>query len=265
MEAMKITCSFIIIIFSSSFLIPSFLLYASRSSEPIRVQASNETFYSKGRTQSYPQSNKLPLTIQNKKPDTLIFSNPFYLSNATTMIAKGSIEKSSSINREVQFYVERAVINSTLVTYNVGYYIEDSPIDWFKPELKPLSRELKTKTKTSPDYFKGSGIFLTENESIIEWSAFDQIIDKSNDSIHYAGMIFFSPIVAGKYDGLSFLKSLVGIYEFSIEADEITKSPSRSQVFTSSSSSSTTSATSASSATPHNPKNNLAMTQYSPN
>ena len=159
------------------------------------------------------------------------------------MITKGSIEKSSSINREVQFYVERGVINSTMVTYNVGYYVEDSAIDGSKPELKPLSSDLKT--KTSPNYSKGSGIFLTENEGIIEWDAFDQIIDKSNDTIHYAGMMFFSPIVTGKNDGLSFLKNRVGIYEFSIEADDITKSPSPSHLSTSSSSSSTTSATSA--------------------
>lgn len=237
MKPMKITCSFIIIIFSSSFLILSFMLYACRSSEPIKVQASNETFYSKGQTQSYPQSNSLPLTIQNKKSDTLIFSNPFYLSNATIMLAKVPIEKSSPIIGEVQFYDERGVINSTLVTYNLGYYEEDSTIDGSKLEFKPLSSELKT--KTSPNYSKGYGIYLTENKGIIEWNAFDQIIDKSNDTIHYAGMIFFSPIVTGKNDGLSFLKNRVGIYELSIEADDITKSPSPSQVSTSLSSSTT--------------------------
>ena len=240
---MKITCSFIIIIFSSSFLIVSFMLYAYQSSEPIKVQASNETFYSKGQTQSYPQSNSLHHTIQNKKSDTLIFSNPYYSSNATIMLAKVPIEKSSSINKEVQFYVERGVINSTLVTYNVGYYVEDSTIDGSKPEFKPLSSGLET--KPSPNYSKGSGIFLTENGDIIEWDAFDQIINKSNDTVHYAGMIFFSPVVAGKNDELSLLKNRVGIYEFSIEADDITKSPSPSHLSTSSSSSSTTSATSA--------------------
>ena len=239
---MKITCSFIIIIFSSSFLILSFMLYAYQSSEPIKVQASNETFYSKGQTQSYLQSNSLHQTIQNKKSDTLIFSNPYYSSNATIMLAKVPIEKSSSINK-VQFYVERGVINSTLVTYNVGYYVEDSTIDGSKPEFKPLSRGLET--KPSPNYSKGSGIFLTENGDIIEWDAFDQIINKSNDTVHYAGMIFFSPVVAGKNDELSLLKNRVGIYEFSIEADDITKSPSPSHLSTSSSSSSTTSATSA--------------------
>jgi len=75
------------------------MLYAYQSSEPIKVQASNETFYSKGQTQSYPQSNSLHHTIQNKKSDTLIFSNPYYSSNATIMLAKVPIEKSSSINK----------------------------------------------------------------------------------------------------------------------------------------------------------------------
>ncbi|MDF0682002.1 MAG: hypothetical protein P0116_13670 [Candidatus Nitrosocosmicus sp.] len=231
---MKITCRFIIIIFSSSFLILSFILCDYQSSESIKVQSSNETIYSKGRTQSYPQSNSLPLAIQNNKSDILIFSNPFYLSNATIMLAKVPIEKSSSINREVQFYVERGIINSTLVTYNVGYYVEDSPIDGSKPELKALSTD--PKIKKSPNYAKGSGIFLTENGGIIEWDAFDQIIDKSNDSIHYTGMIFFSPVVADKKDELSLLKNRVGIYEFSIEADDSTKSPSPSDLSTSSSS-----------------------------
>ena len=206
---MKITCSFIIIIFSSSFLILSFILYTCQSSESIRVQASNETFYSKGQTQSYPQSNSLHHTIQNKKSDTLIFSNPYYSSNATIMLAKVPIEKSSSINREVQFYVERGVINSTLVTYNVGYYI-DSKMNGSISDSIPLSIDLMT--ETGPNYSKGSGIFLTENGGIIEWDAFDQIINKSNDTVHYAGMIFFSPVVAGKNDELSLLKNRVGIY-----------------------------------------------------
>ena len=248
MKPVKITCSFIFIISSSSFLILSFSLYAYPSSEPIEVQASNETLYSKGQTQRYQQSNSLPLTIQNKKSDTLIFSNPFYLSNATIVLTKVPIEKSSSVNRGVQFYVERGLIYSTMVTYIVGYYVEDSAIDGFKPELKPISSELKT--KTSPNYSNSFGISLTKNASIIEWSAFDQIIDKSNDAIHYAGMIFFSPIVTGKNDGLYFLKNRVGIYGFPIDADDIINSPSPSHVSTSSSSSSTTSATSTTSTTP---------------
>jgi len=210
------------------------MLYAYQSSEPIKVQASNETLYSKGQIQSYPQSNNLPLTIQNNRSDTLIFTNPFYLSNATTKLAIVPIEKSRSINREVQFYVERGVINSTLVKYNVGYYVKDSTFDRSKPEFNSLSSDLKT--KTSPNYSKSSGIFLTENGSIIGWDAFDQIIDKSNDTIHYAEMIFFSPVVTDKNDELSLLKNRVRIYEFSIEADDITNSPSSSHLPTSSSS-----------------------------
>ena len=37
------------------------------------------------------------------------------------------VENSSdATNREVQFFVERGLINASLVTYNVGYYVEDS-------------------------------------------------------------------------------------------------------------------------------------------
>jgi len=135
---------------------------------------------------------------------------------STIMLAKVPIEKSSSINKEVQFYVERGVINSTLVTYNVGYYVEDSTIDGSKPEFKPLSRGLET--KPSPNYSKGSGIFLTENGDIIEWDAFDQIINNSAGKVPYAGMSFFLPTVNRKYE-LSLLKNRLGSYKFSIDYD----------------------------------------------
>ena len=63
-------------------------------------------------------------------------------------------------------------------------------------DSKPLSIDLKT--KSGPNYAKGSGILLTENGGIIEWDAFDQIISKSDDKILYAGMIFFSPTARQK-------------------------------------------------------------------
>jgi len=159
------------------------------------------------------------------------------------MLGKIPLEKSDTINREAQFFVERGIINTSMVTYNVGYYIKDSKKNGSNSNSIPL--RIDPKTETGPNYANGSGIFLTENGGIIEWDAFDQIINKSNDTVHYAGMIFFSPVVAGKNDELSLLKNRVGIYEFSIEADDITKSPSPSHLSTSSSSSSTTSATSA--------------------
>ncbi len=181
MKSVKISHIIIIIIFtSSSLLINYFMLYAYQSGELINTQAFNETLYNK--SQSYPENNN---------SSTLIFSNPFYLSNATLMLSKIPIEKSSVIDREVQFFVERGVINTSLVTYNVGYYVEDSNMNGSTSDSKPLNIDFKA--EIVPNYAKGSGFFLTENGGIIEWDAFDQIIDKSDDKVLYAGMMFFSP------------------------------------------------------------------------
>ena len=100
------------------------MLFAFQTGEPLSIQAFSETIYSK--SQNYPENNNLTDTTQNNNSSTLIFSNPFYLSNATLMLGKIPVEKSSTINREIQFFVERGVINTSLVTYNVGYYVEDS-------------------------------------------------------------------------------------------------------------------------------------------
>lgn len=214
MKSVKISWCIII---TSSLLIIYSLLFASQSGEPNSIHAFNETLYSK--SQSYPENNNLLGTTQNNNASTLIFSNPFYLSNATLMLGKIPIETLGPINREVQFFVERGVINTSLVTYNMGYYAEDSNMNGSNSDSKPLSIDLKT--ESGPNYAKGSGIFLTENGGIIEWDAFDQIINKSDDKVLYAGMIFFSP-AADKNDELSFLKNRVGLYEFSIDHDTTT-------------------------------------------
>ena len=224
MKSVKISHIIIIIIFtSSSLLINYFMLYAYQSGELINTQAFNETLYNK--SQSYPENNN---------SSTLIFSNPFYLSNATLMLSKIPIEKSSVIDREVQFFVERGVINTSLVTYNVGYYVEDSNMNGSTSDSKPLNIDFKA--EIVPNYAKGSGFFLTENGGIIEWDAFDQIIGKSDDKVLYAGMMFFSPATAtataDKNDEVSFLNNRVGLYEFSIDdADDITNSSSHSSFY----------------------------------
>ncbi len=211
MKPVKISYSIISI---SSLLIIYFMLFAFQTGEPLSIQAFIVTIYSK--YQNYPENNNLTDMAQNNNSSTLIFSNPFYLSNVTLMLGKIPIEKSSTINREIQFFVESGVINTSLVTYNVGYYVEDSNMNGSNSDSKPLSIDLKT--ESGPNYAKGSGILLTENGSIIEWDAFDQIISKSDDKILYAGMIFFSP-TADQNDELSFLKNRVGLYGYSIDHD----------------------------------------------
>ena len=213
---MKISSS-IDIITTSSLLIICFRLFASQSVELVSIQAFNETPYSK--SQNYPENNNLPLTTQNNNSRTSIFSNPFYLSNDTLVLGKIPIEKSNTINREVQFFFERGIINISLVTYNMGYYMEGSSINGYRPDFNPLSIDLNT--KSGPNYAKGFGIFLTENGCIIEWDALDQTINKSDDRILYLGMIFFSPD-ADYNDELSFLKNRMGLYEFSINLDDTT-------------------------------------------
>ena len=210
MKPVKISYS---IISTSPLLIIYFMLFAFKTGEPLSIKAFSETIYRK--YQNYPENNNLTDTTQNNS-STLIFSNPFHLSNATLMLGKTPVEKSSTINREIQFFVERGVINTSLVTYNVGYYVEDSNMDGSNSDPKPLS--IDRKTESGPNYAKGLGILLTENVGIFEWDAFDQIISKSDDKILYAGMIFLSP-TTDKNDELSFLKNPVGLYKFSIDND----------------------------------------------
>src|SRR5918993_5665190 len=66
-------------------------------------------------------------TTKNFDLNELIFSDPFYLSNDTLILDKIFLGENSSdtINMEVQFFVEKGLINASLVTYNVGYYVED--------------------------------------------------------------------------------------------------------------------------------------------
>jgi hypothetical protein len=194
------------------------MLFASQSVKPTSVQAIDETIYSK--SQSNLEYNYLPGTTNNNNNSTaLIFSNPFYLSNTTLVLDKIPIEKSNTTNREVQFFVERGVINTSLVTYNVGYYIEDTNVNGSYLESKPQSTGLKA--ESGPNYAKGSGIFLTANGGMIKWNAFDHIVNKLGDKVLYAGIIFFSPADEKNHE-LAFLENQVGLYEFSIESDTTT-------------------------------------------
>ena len=211
MKSAKISWCFIII---SPFLIIYFVLFALQLGEPASIQAFNETLYSM--SQSYPKNNSLPGTTKNNNFSTLIFSNPFYLSNDTLMLGKIPLEKSDTINREAQFFVKRGIINTSMVTYNVGYYIKDSKKNGSNSNSIPL--RIDPKTETGPNYANGSGIFLTENGGIIEWDAFDQIINNSAGKVPYAGMSFFLPTVNRKYE-LSLLKNRLGSYKFSIDYD----------------------------------------------
>ena len=163
------------------------MIFVFQSGEPTSTQAFNGTLYIK--SPSFPENNNLPDTTQNNKFSTLIFSNPFYLSNDTLMLGKIPIETSDTINREAQFFVERGIINTSMVTYNVGYYIKDSKKNGSNSNSVPL--RIDPKTETGPNYAKGSGIFLTENGDIIEREAFYQIINKSAGKVLYAGMISF--------------------------------------------------------------------------
>ncbi len=219
MKPVKISYSVYI---TSSFLVIYFILSAFQSVEPANVQARNESFPSE--SQSYLENNNLSRTDKNNNSSTLIFSNPFYISNTTLILDKIPIEKSNATYKEVQFFVERGVVNASLVTYNVGYYIEDSHIHGTYSEFKPQSTGLKA--EPGPNYAQGSGIFLTENGGIIKWDAIDQIVDKSGNKLLYAGMIFFSP-TDNNNNELAFLKNQVGLYKFSIYFDNTTElSPS---------------------------------------
>ncbi len=87
MKSIKISWHFIII---SPLLIIYFMLFVSQSGEPTSIQAFNGTLYSKSR--GFLENNKLPDTTQNNNFSTLIFSNPFYLSNDTLMLGKIPLE-----------------------------------------------------------------------------------------------------------------------------------------------------------------------------
>ncbi len=157
-------------------------------------------------------------TTKNFDPNELIFSDPFYLSNDTLILDKIFLGENSSdtTNREVQFFIEKGLINASLVTYNMGYYIEDPNVFGSTSESNSLSNSQGTGPVNT--YAKGSGVFLTENGDIIKWDAFDQIINKSKDAVLYAGIIFFSS-ADSKNNALSFLTNQVGLYEFSIDSN----------------------------------------------
>jgi len=190
MKHVKISCIGYIAL---SFLIIHFMLSASQSVEPMSIQAFDKALNKK--SQRSLENTNLSSLVRNNDSSTLIFSDPFYFSNSTLILDKILIENTNSINSEVQFFVEKGLINTSLVTYNVGYYVEDFNMNASTLESKPLNNGLKT--DSSSNYAKGSGIFLTQNGGIIKWDAFDQIIDKSDDTFLYADIIFFSPADRG--------------------------------------------------------------------
>jgi hypothetical protein len=155
-------------------------------------------------------------TTKNFDLNEVIISDSFYLSNDTLILDKIllGVNSSDTINREVQFFVEKGLINASLVTYNVGYYVEDPNLFGSSSEYNSLSNSQDAGSVNT--YAKGSGIFLTENGDIIKWDAFDQIINKSKDTFLYVGIIFFSS-ADSKNNALSFLTNQAGLYEFSID------------------------------------------------
>jgi len=190
MKHVKISCIGYIAL---SFLIIHFMLSASQSVEPMNIQAFVGALNKKSQ-RNLENTNLLSIS-RNNDSSTLINSDPFYLSNNTLILDKILIQKSSTTNSDVQFFIEKGLINASLETYNVGYYVEDLNMNASTVESKLLSNGLKT--DSSSNYAKGPGIFLTQNGGIIKWDAFDQNIDKSDDTFLYADIIFFSPADRG--------------------------------------------------------------------
>jgi len=195
MKSIKISWHFIII---SSLLFIFIMLFVSQSGEPTRVPAFNGTLYSKSR--GFLENNKLPDTTQNNNFSTLIFSNPFYLSNDTLMLGKIPLEKSDTINREAQFFVERGIINTSMVTYNVGYYIKDSKKNGSNSDSIPLSIDLKT--ETGPNYANGSGIFLTENGALLNGMHSTKLSTTQLVRFLTQGCLFFFLLLTGNMNYL---------------------------------------------------------------
>jgi len=201
------------------FLVIHLLLFTSSHAFYSSNTLALDTDISDKKLQTSPENNSLAgtntTTITNIDLNELIFSDPFYLSNDTLILDKILLGENSSdtINREVGFFVEKGLINASLVTYNVGYYVEDP--NFFSSSSESNSLGNSQDTGSVNTYAKGSGIFLTENDDIIKWDALDQIINKSKDAFLYAGIIFFSS-ADSKNNALSFLTNQVGLYEFSI-------------------------------------------------
>jgi hypothetical protein len=208
------------------FLVIHLLLFTSSHAFYSSSTLALDTDISDKKLQTGPENNSLAgtntttttTTTKNFDLNELIFSDPFYLSNDTLILDKIFLGENSSdtINMEVQFFVEKGLINASLVTYNVGYYVEDPNLFGSSSESNSLSNSHDTGSVNT--YAKGSGIFLTENDDIIEWDALDQIINKSKDTFLYAGIIFFSSHDS-KNNALSFLTNQVGLYEFSIDSN----------------------------------------------
>ena len=198
------------------------LFTSSQAFYPLSTLALDKDINDNKSQSSSENTSIVGTTTQNNSLNELFFSDPFYLSNDTLILDKILIDNSSATtNREVQFFVERGFINASLVTYNVGYYVEDPNVSGSSSESNSL-RNIHD-VVSGENYAKGSGILLTENGDIIKWDAFDQIINKSKyHSFFYAGIIFFSSAADSKNNALSFLTNQVGLYEFSIDSKNAT-------------------------------------------
>ena len=209
------------------FLVINLLLFTSSHAFYSSSTLALDTDISDKKLQTGPENNSLAgtnttttttTTTKNFDLNEIIFSDPFYLSNDTLILDKIFLGENSSdtINREVQFFVEKGLINASLVTYNMGYYVEGPNFFSSSSESNSLSNSQDAGSVNT--YAKGSGIFLTENGDIIKWDALDQIINKSKNTFLYVGIIFFSS-ADSKNNSLSFLTNQVGLYEFSIDSN----------------------------------------------
>lgn len=193
------------------------LFTSSQAVYPLNALSLDKYLYNR-KSQSSPGNTNLVGPTQHKDSGKLIISNPSYLLNDTLILDKIFIENSRTTNRQVQFFVERGFINASLVTYTMGFNVEDS-------NLRGTSRESYSlinnpEAGSSQNYVKGSGIFVIENGRIIKCDASKQIINRSNDMLYYTGMIFFFQ-ADSKNNALSFLKSQVGLHEYFIDTKNI--------------------------------------------
>ncbi len=165
-------------------------------------------------------TNLIGTTTQNNDIKKLIISDPFFLSNDTLFLDKILLVENTNIttNREVQFFVKRGLINASLVTYNVGDNVKVPNYSGYSFESN-FSRNNQD-AGSGESYAKGSGIFLAENGHTTKWDAFDQIIKRSKDAFFYIAIIFFSS-TDSRNNTLSFLTNQVGLYEFSINSNNI--------------------------------------------
>jgi hypothetical protein len=207
---------------TSFFLAIQFLLFSSFQAFYHSSTLALGKDISNKKLQSSPENtNLIGTTIQNNDIKKLIISDPFNLSNDTLFIHKILLIENANVttNREVQFFVKRGLINASLVTYNVGNYVKVPNYSGssFESNFSRNSQDVGSRET----YAKGFGIFLAENGHIIKWDDdFDQIIKRSKVAFFYITIIFFS-YTDSRNNTLSFLTNQVGLYEISINSNNI--------------------------------------------